>query len=389
MTQNSTTPATITAATVRAALIAAGMDPQTITPATIRAALQELAATAGQNAANATTAAAARIGTRCRLHITTHADGSKMQDIRSISSNAADNPRCQARQAHAGSICAHCFSAALTAMRKGLAKATTENGEILRERLLTPEEIPAINDNIFRFESFGDTANKTHAANFMLIAAANPGTVFSVWTKNPDHYRQALRDGIRKPANLIIILSIPALDAPYINPARIKAVNPFIDKIFAVYTSRAAARAAGFPINCGAYQCKKCLRCYTIPADRNAAPEVVAELLKSKANAESRKAGQAVRAYLQTVAGLDGKKLYAAARPYVRAGHAAAQAAATAANTDPTPDDITRAALTMAARVYTVTGHDWPTVRAACIAAGIPAATLDKARAESIATRVA
>lgn len=369
MKQTTTTTATATTApaldTIRAALAAAGINP---------AAAAVILADAYGTADTADTTPADGIGTACALHITRHSDGGKLAGLLSIGTPATINPRCQARQKCAAGICAKCYAESLLALRKGLSDGLTENAGILSTHLLTAAETPLFNGpEPIRFESFGDTINATHAANYILIARRNPqARALAVWTKNPDHYRAALEMvGGDWPQNLPLIYSVPVIDCADVDrvAARIKAKYPFVAGVFAVYSTRAAARAAGHPINCAHRGCLSCLRCYTCRATA-AAPVIITELLKSRQNAETRAAYAAVRAYLAAAAPyLSEKAADTARRAAVRTAAAQTEARAALAGTDPTTADFTAAALAVIGGQYRTTAAD----RDALLAAGLTA----------------
>ena len=63
---------------------------------------------------------------------------------------------------------------------------------------------------------------------------------------------------IKKPSNLIVIYSSPVLNKA-VNVDVLKAVYPFIDKVFTVYDKE---HAGSVNINCGSNHCLSCLKCY-------------------------------------------------------------------------------------------------------------------------------
>jgi len=342
MTPNTKNPAPITLDAIRDALTAAGIDPAT--------------AAAIMADAYSEPETAAEIGTACRVHVTQHSSTGKLADMLSIGTPASLNPRCQARQKCAAAICAKCYAESLLKQRGDLAARLAENFEILTAGVLTPAETPRIKSALpARIESFGDTANATQAANYLLTARRNPGQPFGVWSKNPDHYAAALdMIGGTWPENLSFVYSVPTMDPANVDDiaARFKAKYGFIQYVFAVYTSRANARAAGHPINCAHRQCKTCLQCYR-PRPLAAAPVIVSELLKAKQNGETRRAHDAVRAYLkQHAPNLPKQAALEIKGDAVRKAATIADVRALAAGHDVTPDEIAAEALQIIARAY-------------------------------------
>lgn len=373
-------PATITAATadaVRAALAAYG-----INPADAVAAL-----TAEQT--DEQPARPVEIGTRCRIHITHHSERGKLADGLSIGTPVTLNPRCQARRKCSRAICAQCYADAETRRKPGLMDGLTRNAEILTAGILTPEETPAFPPAPFvRVESFGDSIDSTHAANYILSARRNPGRRFGVWSKNPDHYRAALDIiGGTWPENLSFVYSVPVTDPDDVDgiAARMKSRYPFIQYVFAVFTDRAKARAAGHPVSCAHRQCRTCLTCYT-PRPLDAAPVVVVELLKAVQANETRRAYAAARAYMATgFADLSKTARGNAGSAAVTAAAAALETAAARIGTDPDPDEITvRAVATLAARFRLTSDALSAAIDAAARAGKIPAATLAAAVADAL-----
>lgn len=202
------------------------------------------------------------------LHFTTNHTG-KMQGIFSLSTSCKHNAQCMKNAQIAGSICSHCFAVAqMKRYGANFERPFVANLEILTSRILSPEEIPYTNCELFRFEAFGDLANITQAVNYIHIAKLNPQTKFALWTKNP----RILRDAIKiagKPDNLSLVLS-----SLFINkPASAKGYESIFDKIFTVYDKTGQKEVN---INCGARDCFKCRKCYT----RTENLEYIAEALK-------------------------------------------------------------------------------------------------------------
>lgn len=192
------------------------------------------------------------------IHITTKHTG-KMEGMQSLSTSCLCNPACAARMKDPSSICSHCFAAAMHKRYSALADRMEDNSRILSSRLFSADELPMINAAFFRFESFGDLINVTHARNYLRICKRNPWTRFALWTKNPAFLAAAIREE-GKPDNLNVILS-----SPYINTPCDASRWPFVDKTFTVYDKpgQAALEASGGCINCGSSKCLDCMLCYT------------------------------------------------------------------------------------------------------------------------------
>lgn len=193
-------------------------------------------------------------------YTTTHT--AKMQGVISLSTDINTNPICQGRRKISGSICSKCFSASMWDDEKGQYRkgnaAFKRNTEILCNRLLKADEIPAINPDkypLFRFEAFADLQSVTQVLNYFKIARKNPGVKFALWTKNPGYISKAVTLS-PVPQNLQIVLSSMGLN----KPARGESW-PFVDKVFTVYDDATIA-ADGVKINCGARSCMGCKLCY-------------------------------------------------------------------------------------------------------------------------------
>lgn len=193
----------------------------------------------------------------------------KMEGMASLSTSPLCNKYCEMRHANKTTICGHCFSEQMNARFKNLREKLIRNTEFLTTYELKPEQIPFINRTIFRLESFGDLNNTLQVKNYFTIANANPGTTFTLWTKNPWLIDEAMKTyGIDKPDNFIIILSSILMNTP-----NESITYGFIDKVFTVYDKE---HAESVNINCGARKCVECRRCYT----KTDSIEYVNELLK-------------------------------------------------------------------------------------------------------------
>lgn len=185
----------------------------------------------------------------------------KMYNILSLSTNCFCNPCCIARMLAGVGICAECFAAGVESQYTGVFENTAFNAKVLAGSVLPLEVLPLIDADELRIESFGDTANWKQAANYMNIARVNPTLPVTAWTKNPGHYKEAIRRGYTKPDNFTLIYSSLELNTPADIPETFETI---IDKRFTVYTLEWLDNNgldAGF-INCGGRSCKNCQRCY-------------------------------------------------------------------------------------------------------------------------------
>lgn len=184
------------------------------------------------------------------LHITTKHTG-KMHNMWSLSTSVRENPYCKAHRKIDGSICEECYAYAQMTRWASMQATFKRNGEILNSSVLPMDELPVINNLLFRFESFGDIASETQVINYFNICKKNPKTDFALWTKNPWLIDAAIKHGAKKPDNLQIILS-----SMFIGKEDVPKYD-FIDKVFTVYP-----KGADVEINCGARSCVTCQKCY-------------------------------------------------------------------------------------------------------------------------------
>lgn len=212
----------------------------------------------------------------------------KMLNILSLSTNCLCNPVCLARIRAGVGICAECFAASVESQYSGVFENTAYNASILANMIIPVNMLPEINADELRIESFGDTANWKQAANYLNMARVNPLVKVTAWTKNPNHYYEAIKRGYSKPENFTLIISSLELN----KPCDIKEeYAPIIDKRFTVYTLDWMDNngiGAGF-INCGGRSCKNCQRCYN---NASVTGFDVRELLKNDAKKAAARGGQ-------------------------------------------------------------------------------------------------
>lgn len=207
------------------------------------------------------------------LHFTTNHTG-KMQGMYSLSTSVLQNKNCRERAKNPLTICSKCYASKMMHMYKDLEKNLANNTKILTSEIIPAEKLPYINAHSFRFEAFGDLNNAIQVINYFNICRKNPACNFAIWTKNPFIIMNAIRDGYKKPANLIIIYSSPFIDTK-VTLEEIQKHFPFVDKVFTVYSSEETAAANNAIINCGTRKCIECLNCY-----RKTGNNEISELLK-------------------------------------------------------------------------------------------------------------
>ena len=208
----------------------------------------------------------------------------KMEGMQSLSTACSTNPCCLRNCRIKGSICEHCYAQTMSKMYKALDARLQHNTSVLTTRLLSPAEIPVINCQIFRFESFGDLHNETHLKNYIAIAKANPGVRFTLWSKNYGVVLNYFKTHTC-PENFTMIIS-----SMYINRrlslAPFKATGAFKPgqlKVFTVYNFEYLTTHPGaVDINCGSRWCLGCRACY----DKNEIEEINEILKNEQAKAE-------------------------------------------------------------------------------------------------------
>lgn len=200
----------------------------------------------------------------------------KLKYIRSIGTSVLYNARCKARALNPKSICHYCYAAAQLATSRGrnLALKLERNTLLWCSEIIPVELMPVINDNIFRFESFGDLINTIQFINYIHMCLRNPKTTFSIWTKNPDIMALVFKmTAETKPENMIIIFSDETVNGS--GKKRINAIlkkYPFIDKVFTVYRPEYVKEHNEIIVNCrqpGNYADKICITCNNSCYEKN------------------------------------------------------------------------------------------------------------------------
>lgn len=212
----------------------------------------------------------------------------KLENIRSLNTSPLQNNFCLV-MAESNTVCSKCYSIqSLKTYRKGCDKAWGRNGDILTAEVYGDEEMPFLNDAIFRIHSHGEVIDMTHMRNILALARRNPQTTFSFFTKRKDLVKQ-LEEG-EVPDNVVMIYSNAVLD-------RVMQEPPAgFHKTFNVVTSRDTHK-----INCGARKCVECQACYKFDT-----ASVIVELEKSEQKKEAKAARKAEReGYKHTIVGVD------------------------------------------------------------------------------------
>ena len=197
-----------------------------------------------------------------RYSISTH-DG-KLAGIPSISTSCLENLYCIARSKNPENICYFCYAMGYCGFRESLREKLDVNTIFYTEYDIPEKSVPLLNAMHFRFESFGDLNNVQQVKNYFCIAKVNKAVNVGLWTKNPFIIAQALDNGVKKPANVKIIYSIPEINKVITIETynAIKKEYPFIDAIFTVHDQKSIDEN-GININCGGKSCRECgFSCY-------------------------------------------------------------------------------------------------------------------------------
>ena len=193
-------------------------------------------------------------------HISTEKRHSKLNGINSLSTSCVDNCYCVERMKNKDSVCSKCYSNTQQKTQLALQDRNIINGVILRnivipakywKKYINPVDI----SKFFRFESFGDVANKTQALNYIEFCKAFPRVHFAVWTKNTGIWHFAFLDS-DKPKNLSYIVSSNKLNKPEL--WRMNS-DKNINHIFTVY-DETAIEENKVVINCGGRSCMDCIK---------------------------------------------------------------------------------------------------------------------------------
>ena len=211
------------------------------------------------------------------IELTTDHTG-KMLGMQSLSTSCRLNPGCQRNSKIPGSICEKCYAQTMLQMYKDLDAKLDRNTEALTVKVLDWDDLPIINCQVFRFESFGDLYNEVHLQNYINIAKKNPGCRFTLWTKNYGVAMHYFKEH-DCPENFTLIISSLFVNkkqdlAPFKKLGKFKKGQL---KVFTVYDyDYIKQHADELNINCGSRLCLGCRLCY----DKNEVEEIN-EILKS------------------------------------------------------------------------------------------------------------
>lgn len=186
----------------------------------------------------------------------------KMTGIQGLTTSCLENPICKKRMENNNTVCANCYAVKYLKSRKNVREKYAANTELLTKHEFTLEEVPFINAQYFRFESFGEIQNMLQVKNYFTICNKNPDVNFALWSKNIGIINDAIQKyRIKKPANLNIVYSESRLNHVHDKNETIQilSIYPFVDKIFTVYDKN---HAEDVKINCGKKRCMDCLKCY-------------------------------------------------------------------------------------------------------------------------------
>ena len=192
----------------------------------------------------------------------------KLDGFRAVNTSPLSNEFCLKMEKQEDTVCAHCYSLRqMRTYRPNMIPPLTRNGELLSSRPLEPGEIPEFQPGeAVRFNAHGELINVQHLENLIAIAAHNPESTFTLWTKR---YNMVATRKDAIPDNFRMVYSHPAVD-----PARLY-VPPGFDQVFAVYTPE-FVKQQHVEINC-TRRCAECMQCYT---GRGGGTRCVRELLK-------------------------------------------------------------------------------------------------------------
>lgn len=200
----------------------------------------------------------------------------KMKNMFSISTNPLTNTFCRtmAQQKNKDIICKYCYSLNSVKRQPSSVLGWERNSLILPYFLLSLRDIPYTDIDCVRFSSEGELINEMHFINICRICAANPNTVFTLFSKRIDIINEILDiQNLPKPSNMILIYSNPKLND--ISPeTRIKLgynKYKYFDKCFTVYTSVESLEQStcnGKRCNIRDFNCpqvcRDCMKCYKL-----------------------------------------------------------------------------------------------------------------------------
>ena len=147
-----------------------------------------------------------------QIHISTMSG--KLKGIKAINTNTLTNKFCVSmhKSKKDNVICKKCYSYyMLQTFRKNCTEKFEYNSNLLSTKIIRFENIPYINDKIFRFHGHGELINNTHLINLINVVNKNYDTIFTLWTKRLNIINHYFKNN-KKPDNLILIYSNPFID---------------------------------------------------------------------------------------------------------------------------------------------------------------------------------
>ena len=188
----------------------------------------------------------------------------KLKGMRALNTNTLTNEFCSHMYEHVPDwhICGWCFSQhMLRTHRKNCEPAWQHNSDLLCKEM-DEDDLPILNDVIFRGHGHGELQNLPHLINFHWIAIINPDTTIALWSKRKDIVHKYLRQYI-KPSNLILVYSHGAINKPLTSPPK------GFDKVFQNVSPQVKGYQSKFKAleNCTGRKCLDCRLCYTYGTD--------------------------------------------------------------------------------------------------------------------------
>lgn len=209
----------------------------------------------------------------------------KLQGFHGLTHACTCNEHCAKLAKNPLNVCSNCYGFKGLKVRKSAKAHYERNSALLSERIIPMEELPYINDHVFRFETHGDWINMNSALNEIHIAEKNPHCHFTVWTKRIDILWKLANTGIKQPDNFHIKIS--SIQKNKVLPQSIKkdfAKKGWKTTYFTVvelpylintYGLETLQKDGDKIITCGGRKCMSCMKCY---GDKEYHDEV--ELLK-------------------------------------------------------------------------------------------------------------
>ena len=185
------------------------------------------------------------------IHISTMSG--KLKGIKAINTNTLTNKFCISKHNSKteNSICNFCYSfEMLETFRKNCTEKFEYNSNLLSTKLIPYENLPFINEQVFRFSAHGELINMLHLINLMNLVNKNKGCTFTLWTKRKDIVNKVCKTE-KLPKNLIMVYSNKIVDTI------MKKVPKHFHKVFNNVSNESNK------INCRG-KCIDCMKCYTI-----------------------------------------------------------------------------------------------------------------------------